>query len=179
MIHLIGFFQKTDQKWDDVVPFAYFSAPYDQETNPNPTTDQRKVEQIFEHLWKPFIDKLMDCYGFTGVRIDFATCCELARSRSSELHPIMSFIQSINGTFIRLRPAPEIFWFEIFFSECRKYLYFIRHLDKGTESPTDIVDVNLTANEQFDEENEILDFLKGKGAEIHAERSDIQIFYVN
>lgn len=53
------FIQRTDVKWDDVVPFDY--------VRPG------NIHQIFEHLWKPFIYKMIKDYGFTGARIDFAT----------------------------------------------------------------------------------------------------------
>ncbi len=48
-----------ENKWDDVRAFDYSGL------------DNRK--EILEHLWKPFIDKMLKVYGFSGARIDFAT----------------------------------------------------------------------------------------------------------
>jgi hypothetical protein len=55
-----GWFQHgVDGKWNDVVPFDY--------------DEPGNIGQIFEFLWRPFIDKMIKGYRFSGVRIDFAT----------------------------------------------------------------------------------------------------------
>lgn len=92
--------------------------------------------------------------------------------------PICKFIISINNTFNQLRSANEVFWFEIFYSADKNYLYFVRHLGEGSKALTDIVTVNLSEKtEASPTEENILNYLKKQcSAEIDSE--DIRYFYV-
>lgn len=323
------FIQRTDKKWDDVVPFDYVKPG--------------NIRQIFEYLWKPFIHKMIECYGFTGARIDFATgpkvnpeiiklCIsyikelnpkaiifaedlypgakedrikyvleksndlgfthitnismylpeksigskeayepilenlglkKLMETDSSEYRPgtigfpgshdagptlfmakiagdstenpvllakkrmaiaaftsdagwyllagdevlsdtikspfirqngtdfvypditeknlqkhqeddpLFLYISSINKTFLCLRPALKTFWFEIFYSPDKNFIYFIRHLDKNS---IDIVTVNIIGENNFPSNKHIFKYLKNCKAEIDAHKN---IWYFN
>jgi hypothetical protein len=93
-------------------------------------------------------------------------------------NPIRSFITSVNNTFMMLRIAKKVFWFEIFFGPDRgSFMHFVRHLGKGGRTPTDIVTVNLLGDRKFPEDKDVLQYLKETSrAEIFAD--DIRFFNV-
>lgn len=91
-----------------------------------------------------------------------------------EDNPLFPYITSINKTFQMLRPASNIFWFEIFYSQDKQYIYFIRHLDKDR---IDIVTVNINEKKCVSSGEQIFKYLKECRAEIE-DCKDIQYFNV-
>ena len=90
---------------------------------------------------------------------------ELELQKDTSIH---GFISSINKTFEQLRSAPNFFWSEIFYSEDKKFLFFVRHLGSGeVKHDTDIVKVKICADAGvFPADEQVFDYLKSCNAEL-------------
>lgn len=86
-IHTDRWFKDVSDKWDDVRVFDY-----DTETNRS---------EIFEHLWRPLIVRIINDFGFDGVRIDYGTdvnqfvlkrCLDLIKELKK---PVITFCEAL------------------------------------------------------------------------------------
>ena len=83
---------RPDARWDDVKAFNY-----DDETIRN---------QIFEHLWKPFITKTIRDLGFAGVRVDYGTAVnQVILTKCVELIKTLTPLPIIFGECLVPTPA--------------------------------------------------------------------------